>query len=70
MTLDDGQSIADLFVASAQLELTGTPEVRPARLHRVDPTSAVPTSDPTAPSPQQRLSLTGPGVAVIEAPGG
>ena len=50
------------------LNLSGTPSVEPLRLRRVDPTVTTPTFDPLAPSPIQRLTLTGPGVAVIEAP--
>jgi hypothetical protein len=54
--------------ARLTLNLSGTPGVEPQRLRRVDPTITTPTFDPLTPSPIQRLTLTGPGMAVLEAP--
>jgi hypothetical protein len=53
---------------TAELRLQGTPPVRPVRIRRIDPASPLAGFEPMAPSPAQRLTLPGPGVAVIEAP--
>jgi len=54
--------------ASLEVELRGTPPLPPVRLRRLDPTTPAPVFEPLSASLRQRLSLTGPGIAVIEAP--
>lgn len=54
--------------SSVELQLRGTPPVEPVRMRRIDPASPSAGFEPMAPSPTQRLTLPGPGLAVIEAP--
>ncbi len=54
--------------SSVELHLRGTPPVQPVRIRRIDPASPSAGFEPMAPSPTQRLTLSGPGLAVIEAP--
>ena len=54
--------------ASLEVQLRGTPPLPPARLRRLDHTTPAPVFEPLSASLRQRLSLTGPGLAVIEAP--
>ncbi len=56
--------------ATVTLSLSGTPAVQPTRLRRVDPATST-GFVPLTPSATQKLALTGPGMAVLEAgPGG
>jgi len=51
------------------LQLSGTPKVEPARIRRVDPAVTEQLGfNPLAPSLTLRLTLAGPGSALIEAP--
>jgi len=54
--------------ASLEVELRGTPPLPPVRLRRFDPTTPAPAFEPLSASSRQKLALTGPGLAIIEAP--
>lgn len=56
--------------STVELHLGGTPPVEPVRIRRIDPASPSAGFEPMAPSPIQRLTSPGPGLAVIEAPHG
>ncbi|MBM3472191.1 MAG: hypothetical protein FJX75_02820 [Armatimonadetes bacterium] len=61
--------IANAAKSSAlNLHLSGTPPVQPTRLRRLDPTVTSPTFIPLAPASIEKLTLSGPGVAMLEAP--
>jgi hypothetical protein len=51
----------------AELALSGTPAIAPTRLRHLYPSAPSVVSHPLTPSPEQRLTLVGPGVAVLEA---
>ncbi len=54
--------------AALEFELRGTPPLAPVRLRRFDPTTPAAIFEPLSSSSRQRLSLIGPGIAIIEAP--
>jgi hypothetical protein len=54
--------------SALNLRLSGTPAVQPTRLRRLDPTVTSATFIPLAPASVEKLTLAGPGVAILEAP--
>ncbi len=51
-----------------EIQLNGTPDVSPVRLRRFDPTTTSPVADPIVATSRLKLTLRGPGIAIIEAP--